>query len=79
MSLMLLGVKCAFLHGSMRRKRFGDGQTMGRLKKAMYSTRDAPHTKAGAVREEILGLGFCASGLHPSVCWHALRRITVVA
>lgn len=52
LTLMLLGVKCAFLHGSMWRNIYselprqdlghGDGGTTGKLRKAAYGTCDAP-------------------------------------
>lgn len=64
-SLMLLGAKCACLHGSMRRNgyielprhdpRHSEGQTIGNLRKAMYATGGAPQIWADTIREKMLG------------------------
>lgn len=86
--LVLLDVKCAFLFGDMQRSvyieisrqysRLGDDRAMGKLKMAMYDTTDAPHILVDTAREKMLGLGFSASGLRPSVFWLVRRQLTVV-
>ena len=58
--LMVMDVKCAFLYGDMRRSvyielphtdpMYGDKNMVGKLKKSMYGTRDAPQIWAEHVR-----------------------------
>lgn len=88
MSSVLLGVKCVFLYGNTRgnvyiglprqNPRYGDGSTTEQLKKTMHGTRGAPQIWASAVKEQISGLGFGASELHPSVYGHFARQIFVI-
>ena len=59
--IMVMDVKCAFLYGEIRRNvyielphtdpRYGDGSVVGKLKKAMYGTRDAPQIWSQVVQE----------------------------
>lgn len=51
---------------------------MGKLKKAMYGTRDAPQIWSGTVKGKMVEVGFGASQLHPSVYWHREKGITIV-
>ena len=65
---MVMDVKCAFLYGEIRRNvyielphtdpRYGDGTVVGKLKKAMYGTRDAPQIWAQVVQEAMEELGY---------------------
>ena len=85
--LMILDVKCAFLYGACKRTiyielpaqdpRYGTG-VAGRLRKAMYGTRDAPQIWAGEVARALATLGFERSVLQPSVYHHRVREMIVI-
>jgi hypothetical protein len=85
--LMILDVKCAFLYGECKRTiyielptqdpRYGTG-VVGRLRKAMYGTRDAPQIWAGEVARVLTILGFERSVLQPSVYFHRVRQMIVI-
>jgi hypothetical protein len=86
--IMILDVKCAFLYGDIRREVFIElppedprsrtGDLIGRLKKAMYGTRDAPQIWGELVTEIMIELGFYESLLHPGLYYHASRGIRVM-
>jgi hypothetical protein len=69
--IMLLDVKCAFLHGGTKRTvriellpedpNYRCGKYYGLLEKAMYGTRDAPQIWREVVAEVMMRLGFKAS------------------
>lgn len=73
--MMKLDVKCALLYGFMRQRVYielseqdptsKDWQLMGRLVKAMYSTRDAPQIWSEEGKRELNKSGFMPSALHP--------------
>lgn len=86
MTIMLLGVKCAFLYSAMRRivyielplqdPRSGDSRMMGKLKKAMHGTRNAPRIWSDMVREQMRGIGSESSVVRPSLYWQKQNGIT---
>ena len=86
--LMVLDVKRAFLHGDIQRPVYirlpaEDPKScvpglLGKLRKAMYGTRDAPAVWQKVVKEAMLSLGFVCSSSNPSVFRHKLRDILVV-
>ena len=86
--LMVLDVKRAFLHGDIQRPVYirlpaEDPKScvpglLGKLRKAMYGTRDAPAVWQKVVKEAMLSLGFVCSSSNPSVFRHELRDILVV-
>ena len=51
---------------------------LGKLRKAMYGTRDAPAVWQKVVKEAMLSLGFVCSSSNPSVFRHERRDILVV-
>lgn len=44
----------------------------------MYDTRDVPQIWEDAVKRDMVGLGFHASGLHPVAYHHRERQVVVV-
>jgi hypothetical protein len=85
--LMILDVKCAFLYGECKctiyielptqDPRYGTG-VVGRLVKAMYGTRDAPHIWAGYESKALESLAFERSVLQPAVYYHRVREMVVI-
>jgi hypothetical protein len=75
--IMLLDVKCAFLHGKTKRTVYIElppedpnyrcGQYYGLLEKAMYGARDAPQIWQEVVAEVMMRLGFKANLYSPSI------------
>lgn len=53
-----------------RDPKYGDGKSMCKLNKAMYSTCDAPQMCAGMVEQKTVAIGLRAITLLPSVDWH---------
>lgn len=51
---------------------------MGKLRKAMHATRDAPQIWGDMVKRGVTGWGFAASEFHPSVYSHQCRAVIVV-
>ena len=86
---MLLDFKRAFLYGDVERELYVElpeeeagrqgGQNVGRLRKAMYGTRDAPAVWQRLVRKVMLRLGFKPSTTTPCVYWNRRRQLRVVA
>ena len=86
---MLLDFKRAFLYGDVERELYielaeeepgrAGGQNVGRLRKAMYGTRDAPAVWQRLVRKVMTEMGFEASRTTPCVYWHKRRQLRVVA
>jgi hypothetical protein len=86
--LMILDVKCAFLYGLMKRTvyielpsqdpRYGDGEVVGVLRKAMYGTRDAPQIWQNEVKHSMEAIGFVMSSLQPSVYYHREKCMLVI-
>ena len=86
--IMVMDVKCAFLYGDMRRNvyielphtdpRYGDENVVGKLKKSMYGTRDAPQIWAEHVRATLEGLGYRQSVYQPSVYFHPGKSVFIV-
>ena len=86
--IMVMDVKCAFLYGEIRRNvyielphtdpRFGDGSVVGKLKKAMYGTRDAPQIWSQVVQEAMENLGYKQSAFQPAVYYHPELDVIVV-
>ena len=78
--IMLVDVKKAFLHGSINRhvdirlpeedEKAKEGKWMGRLKKAMYGTRDAPAAWQSEVERTMKEAGFKQSPTTPCVCFN---------
>ena len=85
---MVLDVKRAFLHGDIQRPVYirlpaEDPKScvpglLGKLRKAMYGTRDAPAVWQKVVKEAMLSVGFVCSLSNPSVFRHERRDILVV-
>ena len=86
---MIMDVKSAFLYGKVKRTvyielpkedpRSRKGDTLGKLIKAMYGTRDAPQIWQEVVKEKMKKLGFLVSMLHPSVYYHPIRKVYILA
>ena len=86
--IMIMDVKAAFLYGECRRKIYielptqdpcyGDGGLVGKLRKAMYGTRDAPQIWQREVQKSMESIGFSMSILQPSVYYHRGKRMVVV-
>ena len=86
--IMVMDVKCAFLYGEIRRNvyielphtdpRYGDGTVVGKLKKAMYGTRDAPQIWSQVVQDAMEGLGYKQSAFQPAVYYHPDQDVIVV-
>ena len=85
---MVMDVRCAFLHGEIQRSvyielphtdpRYGDGTLVGKLKKAMYGTRDAPQIWAEVVRSTLDRLGHKQSAFQPAVYYNLEKDVIVV-
>ena len=86
--VMVMDVKCAFLYGDIRRNvyielphtdpRYGDGTVVGKLRKAMYGTRDAPQIWSQVVQEAMESLGYKQSKYQPAVYYHPEKDVVVV-
>ena len=86
--VMVMDVKCAFLYGEMRRNvyielphtdpRFGDGTVVGKLRKAMYGTRDAPQIWAEHVQATLGKLGYIHSAYQPAVYYHSSKSVVIL-
>ena len=86
--VMVMDVKCAFLYGDIRRNvyielphtdpRYGDGTVVGKLKKAMYGTRDAPQIWSQVVQEAMESMGYKQSSFQPAVYYHPDKDVVVV-
>ena len=86
--IMVMDVKCAFLYGEARRTvyielphtdpRYGDPTVVGKLKKSMYGTRDAPQIWAEHVRATLESLGYKQSVYQPSVYFHPEKTVLIV-
>ena len=87
-TLMSLDVSCAFLYALVVRDLFieipqadprsRDGNLVGRLRKALYGTRDAPQLWQRTLGKVLKELGFCSSKLQPGVFRHKARDIIMV-
>ena len=81
---MALDVSCAFLYAKVAREIYielpsedplaGDGNFVGRLRKALYGTRDAPQLWQRELETTLNGLGFKGSRLHPGFFYHEGRN-----
>ena len=88
-SLMALDVTCAFLYAPCVRELFIElpaddpksktGKYVGKLKKALYGTRDAPQLWLSELKRTLEMLGFKSSLLFPCVYWHDAKQIMIVA
>ena len=77
---MALDVSCAFLYADVAREIYielpsedplaGDGNFVGRLRKALYGTRDPPQLWQRELETTLNGLGFKGSRLHPGFFYH---------
>ena len=86
---MLLDFKRAFLYGDVERELFIElpdedsrklgGQSVGRLRKAMYGTLDAPAVWQRLVQRVLCSMGFTASRTIPCVYHHRGRQLRVGA
>ena len=72
-SLMALDVSCAFLYAKVHQ------EIVGRLKKALYGTRDAPQLWQKELASTLKDLGFKDSRLHPGFFYHQGRDIALVS
>ena len=87
-SLMCLDISCAFLYALAVRQLFielpssdpraGDPNVVGRLKKALYGTRDAPQLWQQTLTKVLVKMGFEGSRLQPGVFVHKTREIMMV-
>jgi len=87
--VMLLDVKKAFLYGAIQRKVYIElpkedpmsesGVWVGKLKKAMYGTRDAPQVWQGEVRRTLEEMGFTTSIGTPCTYYNEGTDVRVVA
>ena len=87
-SLMCLDISCAFLYADAVRQIFielpssdpraGDPNVVGRLKKALYGTRDAPQLWQQTLTKVLVKMGFEGSRLQPGVFVHKTREIMMV-
>ena len=87
--LMALDVSCAFLYADATRELYVElpkedpksqgGAWVGRLRRAMYGTRDAPQRWFAELGNTLKDMGFVSSQLHPGVYHHPVKDITVVA
>ena len=87
--IMVMDVKCAFLYGEARCNiyielphtdpRHGDGTLLGKLRKAMYGTRDAPQIWADHVRATLENLGYLQSSYQSAVYSHPKKSVVIVA
>ena len=79
---------CVLLNGEIQRSvffelphtdpRYGDGTLVGKLKKAMYGTRDAPQIWADVVRSTLDRLGYKQSLFQPAVYYNLEKDVIVV-
>ena len=86
--VIVMDVKCAFLYGGIRRNvyielphtdpRYGDATAVGKLKKSMYGTRDAPQIWAEVVRTTMENLGYKQSAFQPAVYYNIVKDVVVV-
>merc|ERR1711946_14364 len=86
--IMVMDVKCAFLYGNIRRNvyielphtdpRYGDGTVVGKLRKAMYGSRDAPQIWAQVVQAAMEDMGYKQSVFQPAVYYHPVKDVVVV-
>lgn len=86
--IMTLDVKAAFLYGDTKRDVYielpkedpwaDDFIWVGKLRKAMYGTRDAPQVWYEEVRALMLLLGFCQSKINPCVYYHEQKDLRVM-
>ena len=84
-SIMLAGVKTAFLYGDARRSLYVDlppedplaasGRYVGKLGRAMYGTRDAPMIWQDQLRKTFIDMKFKESVTYPGVFQHEARDI----
>lgn len=83
----IIDIKCAFLYGKARRALFielpeqdakSGGRLVGRLKKAMYGTRDAPLIWRATVDAFMRKAGFLIATLQPGVYYHVTRGLRVM-
>ena len=77
---MALDISCAFLYAKVprdlhRAPRRVEGKYVGRLKKALYGTRDAPQLWQKELGSTLKDLGFKDSPLHPGFFYHEDRDI----
>ena len=85
--LMILDVKRAFLYGEIEDvvyvrlpeedPKYNTG-VVGRLKKAMYGTRGAPHVWQKVVRNSMISLGFEMNPIFPCVYTHKGKDMIVI-
>ena len=55
------------------------GEYMGKLKKALYGTRDAPQAWLDELSGALQQLGFVPSRLHPGVYYNPVKDMMLVA
>ena len=86
---MALDVTCAFLYAPCVRELFIElpaddpksktGKYVGKLKKALYGTRDTPQLWLSELKRTLEMLGFKSSLLFPCVYWHDAKQLMIVA
>ena len=85
---MCMDVSSAFLYAPMQREVFielpeedEEGRKrglIGRLKRALYGTRDAPQAWQEELTRAMKDMGFVGSKLHPALFFHPGRDVEVV-
>ena len=89
-SSMALDVSCAFLYVKVSREIYieelpsedllaGDGNFVGRLRKTLYGTRDAPQLWQRELETTLNGLGFKGSRLDPGFFYHDGQNVALVS
>lgn len=87
-NLMCLDISCAFLYAEAERKlyieipegdpRAGDPSVVGRLREALYGTRDAPQLWQKTLAKVLNKVGFRSSKLQPGFFVHGCRELVLV-
>ena len=87
-NLMCLDISCAFLYAECLRNLFielpsgdpkaNDPNVIGKLKKALYGTRDAPQLWQKTLTAVLLKIGFKGIQLQPGFFVHGSRELVMV-
>ena len=85
----VIDVRRAFLHGSVEREvyveipvedpRAPGGRNIGRFKRGLYGTRDAPLLWQKLVKQTMTGLGFGRSLSAPGIYFHPQRDLRIIS
>ena len=86
--IMVMDVKCAFLYGEIQRSvyielphvdpKYGDGSVVGKLRKSMYGTRDAPQIWGKVVQNTLENLGYAQSVYQPAVYYSREKDVMII-